>query len=500
MVKKQQKSQQSRKSGMASPTKNKRTAVKRQRLFFAALAAGIVGIAMLGVTFAAPQKPNVIVFFTDDMRRDELKFMDATNKLIRQEGVKFGSAYSNNPLCCPFRAVALTGQHTHNNGVYSNQSGKHGGVTYFNANKALPPYLQSAGYQTAYIGKYLNGYGGAKDEKNVPPGWDEWYAPYKGIYSYDDTTINHNGTESLHYGGRNVADVYADITNQTIQEFAANDKPFVMYVSHLAPHYRITEGGSNNHKMDPLPPARYINAVTAADLPAITFEKSVKDKPKWIRAEANLTKTQKQWITQHRIARAESLMAVDDAVESMVQTLEDTGELANTVIIFTSDNGYLMGEHHIDNGKILPYEVSAGVPMLASGPGFPANTWRGDVVGSVDIGATILSLTGVSVPYTIDGKPLMVEDSKRKMLLEAAPRSMKGVDNSKTWMYTGVVSQTWKYIHYYNGEKELYDMRIQNGRNELSSKDKKHPFIMKKYEEYRKRLKNCAGSNCTFDS
>lgn len=482
---------------MGKLTKKQRTKRNRQRMLVVGLVAGFVGLLGIGLTFAAPEKPNVIVFFTDDMRTDELKFMEATQRLIRQEGAKFGRAYSNNPLCCPFRAVALTGQHTHNNGVYSNGADKHGGVTFLNQDKTLPPNLQKQGYQTAYIGKYLNGYGGDKDAATVPKGYDEWHVSYNGIYSYDNVSVNHNGTSTQNYKGQNVADVYANLTNQTIRDFAQKDKPFVMYVSHLAPHYRIADG-SKSHYNDPLPPERYKGVVKASDLPPIVYENNVGDKPKWIRALKPVSAAKKQRLTQHRIARAESLMAVDDAVESMVQTLQQTGQLDNTIILFTSDNGYLLGEHRVDNGKILPYEVSAGIPMLVRGPGFAPGSTRSDVVGSVDIGATILDLTGTTVPYKIDGKSLTVVDNSRKMLLEAAPRSMRGVDDSRTWMYSAVVSRTWKYIRNYNGEKELYMMNTAQGRKELSSQAKKNPYVVQKYEALRRQLKNCAGSACNI--
>ncbi|MEZ5095839.1 MAG: sulfatase [Nocardioides sp.] len=379
-----------------------------------------------GASSPAPQGPNVVVFFADDMRRDELAFLPQASQLIGDAGVRFTRAYANNPLCCPFRASALSGQHSHNNGVFSNSPAFHGGVHYFDPTRAVGPYLQQAGYRTAYIGKYLNGYQ-AKD--GVPVGWDEWHVPVAGIYTYDDTTLAHNGVDTVRYTGQNITDVYAGITDQVVRDFAAGGRPWVMYVAHLAPHYRIV---GRVHDLDPVPPERYVGTVTAADLPPLTTVANVADKPRWIRRLPPLSQKNRAWIVQHRIARAEALRGVDDALASLVQTLRDTGQLDNTVILVTSDNGYLLGEHRVRRGKILPYEVSAGIPLLVRGPGFPAGTTRTDIVGAVDIGTTVLALTGVDVPYPVDGKPLMVPDPDRRMLLEAGGRLMQGCGPART--------------------------------------------------------------------
>jgi len=443
-------------------------------------------------------RPNVIVFFTDDMRLDEMKYMPKTRKLIGQQGATFDRWYSNNPLCCPFRASALDGRYTHNNRVLGNTPETNGGVQNFDDTKTIAPHLQQEGYKTAYIGKYLNGYNLA-GEGNIPPGWDEWFVPIRNIYSYYDTVMNHNGDtkEKAEY----VTDVYAEETNNTIRNFSATGDPFVMYVSHLAPHGTATK----EKGFMPIPPARYRGAVDTTDVPPIRGEKNVSDKPAWIRRLPAEFKNPEK-ILASKARRAETLMAVDDAVASMVQTLIDTDQLDNTIIMFTSDNGFMRGEHRIGTGKVVPYEESAHMPMMIRGPGFAAGTTRSDAAGTVDIVPTIMDLTGATVPYPVDGRSIVKPDMDRKILLEGGPQLHPGVwsNNLNQRSYVGVVDRYYKYIVYWNGERELYPMT--GTRDEQRSLidprtnrvQKEHKQALQPYRQALERLRDCQGASCIF--
>lgn len=441
------------------------------------------------------EAPNVIVFYLDDARVDEMQaFMPKTQKLMVNQGTTFGRMYSNNPLCCPFRATALSGQYTHNNNVLGNTPESGGGVTFFNDKKTIAPSLKKNGYQTAYIGKYLNGYNDT-GKGSVPPGWDEWFVPVRKIYQYHNTVINDNGKTVKQYP-QYVTDLYAKRTNQTIRKFAKQDGPFVMYVSHLAPHVALFKGEA---KKPAIPPARYKGTVTPDTLPDLSRPAEPEDmsgKPTWIQNLPEPTAEKLAARDRGRLSRAEAILAVDDAVESMINTLKETKQLKNTVIMITSDNGLMQYEHNVPSGKILPYEPSAAVQLWARGPGFEAGAMRNDPVGSVDIVATIAKITRTRMPYDIDGRSILTEKGNRKMLLEAGTYLMDGVwtPDIKTRSYVAVVSSEYKYIRYWDGQEELYDMVYD--RAELHSLVQERPDVVAEYREHLTKLENCKGAEC----
>jgi N-acetylglucosamine-6-sulfatase len=434
---------------------------------------------------AVAQRPNIVVFYTDDMRADELKFMPKTCRLLRQNGMSFGRYYSNNPLCCPFRAIALSGQYSHNNNVFGNAKRYHGGIYYFDPHKSIAPYMQDAGYLTGYIGKYLNGYRMAVN--GTPSDWDEWFVPTHKIYAYKGTVVNDNGVKRTY--PQYITGVYERETNATIKKFAASGKPWMLYVSHLAPH------GSG--PKPPIPAKKYQGTVKVSDLPKAILEGSVGDKPSWIRGlrhiDHDMPGIKRSWVR-----RAESLKSVDDAVASMIRTLKQTGQLDNTVIMFTSDNGYMRGEHNIAHGKIVPYEPSAQVPFFVRGPGFPRGVVSNNVVGAVDIAPTILSLAGVEVPYPVDGQSLLKPLAHRKMLLEAGPMLMHGVNTKGGVLrfYTAVVDKRYKFVRYWDGEVELYRMNGNRSENNNLANDSAYRSVLHRYRHWLQQLKNCEGRAC----
>jgi N-acetylglucosamine-6-sulfatase len=445
---------------------------------------GSAGAAAPSVSKAveADRRLNYIVFFTDDMRRDDLRFTPKTQRLLGEHGTTFTRMYSNTPLCCPFRAIVLTGQLIHNNMVYSNRQDKHGGVNFLDTSNTIPAPLQKAGYKTAYIGKYLNGFDA--DNYAPHPGWNQWHVPVRGITSYNHTTIDHNGTFRKH--NAYVTEVYERITNRTVRQFSRSDKPFYMAVSQLAPHF----GGSAGKGLA-TPDDEYLRTVDPSRVHPVIGEADTSDKPSWVAKQPQLSDADKAHIAQaHRLA-AESLKSVDDAVASLVRTLRKTGELDNTVLIFTSDNGYMRGEHNIPSGKIFPYEESANMPMLVRGPGFKAGAVRTDPVGSVDVAATVLEGAGVQLDYPIDGKPLGVVMPERQMMLEAGPRFGSGRNQLS---YIGLVTEEWKYIRYYDDQVELY--RMDGDRKELDNVYASHPEVTARLDAVLNEMRDCSGSDC----
>jgi N-acetylglucosamine-6-sulfatase len=258
-----------------------------------------------GVSVQSIAKPNIVFILTDDMRKDDLKYMPKTRSLLRDEGMSFQKAYVSNALCCPSRATIMRGQYAHNTGVWVNEP-PHGGWVGYNSNTNeqdnVATRLHDAGYRTALIGKYLNGYSGS----DVPVGWDKWFAtpwfatPTSDYYYYvnDNGTIRHFGTSERDY----LTDVLRRQTRGFIDTSIARGMPFFAYVTPIAPHTPATPAPRDLHTYD---------GEKGPRRPSFN-EQDVSDKPPWIQALPTLTSTQIAWVDRLSENRAESLQAVDD--------------------------------------------------------------------------------------------------------------------------------------------------------------------------------------------
>ena len=170
------------------------------RLAFLVLVGGL--LALTAGSHTAPAvvqqdvRPNIVVIQTDDQTADSLRFMANVDRLLVKQGVRFDNSFASFPLCCPSRATLLTGQYAHNHSVLANTPPR-GGYTLLDHANTLPVWLQQAGYQTAFVGKYLNGYGDGETLHDVPAGWSDWRAilrtPGKTAMSYVGFTMNENG-------------------------------------------------------------------------------------------------------------------------------------------------------------------------------------------------------------------------------------------------------------------------------------------------------------------
>src|SRR5680860_914035 len=364
-------------------------------------------------------RPNVVVIMADDMREDDLRFMPNVQRLIGDEGVHFKNMFSPQPLCCPARASFLTGQYTHNHGVWSHAEPY--GFRVLRDEQTLPVWLKDVGYNTVFLGKYLNGYGwqtlldGSSSVHYVPPGWTDWRGSVDGgieagsayagsTYNYFDTTLNVNGVLQPHQGQYQTR-MLGRQSEQIIAENARSTRPFFLWASYVAPHFgrpdepddpgvvaRDNGGGSNF-----LSPARpddvkgmFDDEVTEA--PGAEGEKDVSDKPFFIRRLPPLNDGERAALLNVTRQRAESLAVLDDEVARTIDALEKTGELDNTIVAFTSDNGFFLGEHRMRQGKILPYDPSLRVPLMIRGPGIPKGVVRDDPFTIIAVSYTHLTL------------------------------------------------------------------------------------------------------------
>ena len=395
---------------------------KRLAIALALAAAGLCAAAGAGTAGAPPASagpakagsahPNVLVIETDDQTAASMSVMSNVNSRIVARGATFQNSFVNYSLCCPSRSTFLTGQYEHNHGVLGNSSpdGGFGRFESLHGTNNLAVWLQHSGYYTGLIGKYLNGY---SNSPPVPPGWSEWHGAAPRTQDVYDYTINQNGTP-VHYGTRR-ADFKQDVLTGKAVDFvdrrAPKPNPFFLWLTYTAPH----AGGPNPN---PQPPANCDGTAKPAPRHAHSFdsepllmppnynEADVSDKPAEISSRPPLTAADTATITRHYRCRLESLLSVDEGVNSIMDALKATGELSNTYVVFTSDNGFFHGEHRIPGGKLHIYEESIRVPLAIRGPGIPHGGKVRDLAINADLAPTIVDVTGARPRLTMDGRSL----------------------------------------------------------------------------------------------
>ncbi len=467
------------------------------------LAAGVWGVGTVDQA-GEPEpvlgfRPNIVLISTDDQTLEEMRWLPKTRALLGDRGVTFNNFVAPHPLCCPSRAQLLTGQYAQNNGVRGN-SGPYGGYTRFTPESALPVWLQDAGYRTAFVGKYLNLYSpGAGTE----PGWDVWNPTVKQVYQYRGYTQLDRG-QLVQPPGYHTTYV-ADQSTEIVEELAAEDEPFFLWSSYVAPHSvcRTTEEEGVCPE-PPRPAAKYADRfgdVRAPFLSSPSFnEPDLRDKPWVVTKRGPVDAAQQQRLY---VERVRALASVDDAVESIVAALERSGELDETLIVFTSDNGYLFGEHTA-SGKVLAYEESLRVPLLMRGPGAPPGVFRDQTVAMIDLAPTFAELAGASPDLELDGTSLLpwlkgeAQRRDRTLLVQAGP---KGADEAGLgWWYRGVRTDRYTYLVWAKtGKRELYDRRTDPFQLVNVANNSAYAEVVTELQRRGSLLVECSGSSCEED-
>jgi arylsulfatase A-like enzyme len=396
-----------------------------------------------GAVAPALAKMNVVVIMTDDQRFDTVSTMPNLSKLATQ-GVTFANAFMPTPLCGPSRAMLFSGGYrSQNTGVLTNAT-PNGGARLFNDAGNLGVMLQTAGYRTQFVGKWVNAYEGMG--KYVPPGWTKWI----GRHSFATTTswssfqyVMGTSGKSSSVGAISTSHQYTtDYERDQVLAFISSTpagQPFFVMWATSAPH----------------PPA-HPAAQDANLFPGYVYrgrgygETDLSDKPPWVRS--NTTKDTDEFVRD----QLRSLQSVDRDVADVVAKLEALGRLNNTVIIFTSDNGYMWGEHGLW-GKDKSYEESLRVPFIVLMPGVAPRTDDSLVLPSLDIGPTLFEIAGISKQtdgmslvslLTASGKPWRTD-----FFFEHAAENTNG-----NAIWGGVRDNRWKYVRYWTGDEELYDL------------------------------------------
>ena len=360
--------------------------------------AGAAPVAAKALPAGATAGPNIVLILADDFSLDLMSeknnvLADAMPNLAQmmREGMTFSNYFVTDSLCCPSRTSIFTGLLPHNSGVITN-TGSDGGYGSFMAHgndaKTFAVALHNAAYATAMMGKYLNGY---ETTVGVPQGWSEW-AVGANAYGNFNYSLNFNGT--LISPKPHLTDEVSQLGQDFINASAAN--PFFLELATFSPHGPYT------------PPARYANA-----FPGLTYPKSPaygarpdKDAPGWLQSITPIDpKTAAKFDDNYRL-RVQSIKGIDDMIGAIRKTLQEQGLTQDTYVIFSSDNGYHMGEYSLRAGKMTPFDTDIHVPLIVVGPGVAAGKSVPDIVMNIDLYPTFLELAGLPASANDDGQSL----------------------------------------------------------------------------------------------
>jgi arylsulfatase A-like enzyme len=462
------------------------------------LALGVLGVVPApGATGAVVQarkgdpRPNFVFISTDDQRLDDMRWMPYTRRLLGRHGVTFTGALSPHPLCCPARAEFVTGQYGQNNGVHHNE-GVYGGYhALLQPGNTLASWLHDAGYQTAMAGKYLNGY---KPDPASRRGWDHWNPSFRDVYSYRHTTFFADGARELQT--RHVDDAVTDYVRSYIREFARDDAPFYVWASDLAPHDRVI----GDRVTPPVPAPRHRGTLAGARNPARrapSYARRIDHGP------APAHHVGRRWLQRLFEARIESLQAVDEGVRDIVRTLRRTGELSRTYIVFTSDNGFLMGEHGF-TGKNYLFDEALRVPMIVRTPGRGRARASDVPVTSVDLAPTVADLAGATPGRLQDGASFADLLAGRHQAWRDTQLVQTGrVSRSRRdpgWEQRGVRTSRWTFgIDQRTRAVQLYDRARDPFETVNLARDPGHRRVVRALRARTRVLAACAGATCRRD-
>jgi arylsulfatase A-like enzyme len=425
-------------------------------------------------------KPNILLVLTDDQPASTVSKMPAVEARLKAKGLSFENAFLTDPVCCPSRATILTGRYAHNHGVWTNDEPRGGDEGFKDrglAQDTIATRLKKEGYATGLFGKYFNGYG---DNHYVPPGWERWlaFAGNKQDDSYE--VVSEGEIRTVNRGDWHPTDLVADRAEEFVKTHAG--MPWFAYVAPPDPHGPYYPVPRHTHDFD---------GVQLPDKPS--FDEVDPSQPSYVRDQPPLSDGEKRELTWTYEDKLEALQAVDDLVADLIETLEETGQLENTYVVFATDNGYMLGEHRLTQ-KGKPYEESIRTPLLIRGPGVPAGETRTQLVSNVDLAPTFAELAGTEPPAKPDGRslvPFLSGDPpaswRETLLLERRGEKL-------AWV--GVRTARYSYFEYVEtGEEELYDLKVDPYQLQSIHKSA-DPALLSKLRARLEALEDCVGADC----
>lgn len=445
--------------------------------------AGVLGVdAGLGQTDGAQKRPNIVFVLTDDQMPGTEEYMPALQENLVQSGVKFTNTVSTYPLCCPGRATIQRGQYPHNTRIYGN-SEPQGGWEKFERlglqESTVATWLDDKGYRTGLFGKYMNSY----RERDIPPGWDRWYAwngPDEGWSSVNDQG-NVESLDRTHADG-----LVADNAASFLEEGLEDPEPVFAFVNFGAMHepYPSSSVDADNFR-----------GVDVPRTPAFN-EANVSDKNPEIRGKDRLTGREVSDLDSQYREGLRSLQRVDRFVGEASDILRRSGEMDNTYFVFYTDNGAHFGQHRLPHGKLQPYEEDINFPLIVRGPDVIRGENEAGLVGNHDIAPTIADMANVGTPAFVDGRSVMpLATGAATGWSRTAILSIRETNQDPPALWSALRMQTQKYIRFQNGGREYYDLKtdpyeVKSSPHSVTAETRAY------WEERMGRIGSCGGAEC----
>jgi N-acetylglucosamine-6-sulfatase len=433
-------------------------------------ASGTGGAGGLGSTPGqqGTRRPNIVFVLTDDLSMDLLRYMPAVQAL-EARGMTFSDYFVSDSLCCPSRASIFTGNFPHDTHVFTN-GGPNGGMGAWMGHQderhTFNVALQDAGYRTAMMGKYINGYlEGARrspvPNRYVPPGWNEWDVAGWGYPEFDykmniDGTVHHFG----HAPGDYLTSVVARRGVRFIDQAAAAGQPFFLELATFSPHFPYTPARQDAHSFPgleaPRPPS---------------FDTLPTNPPTWLANHPPLSAQQVDQINRAFRRRVQAVQSVDRMIMRIEVALRRDHAMGDTYIVFSSDNGLHTGEYRMMPGKLTAFDTDIHVPLVVAGPGIPAGSTTDAMAENVDLADTFAAMGGTT--FTSDGRSLMplldgqiptgwrtavLVEHHHPMPSAGDPDRQSGVSGNPP-SYEAMRTRQYLYVEYIDGAREFYDLR-----------------------------------------
>jgi N-acetylglucosamine-6-sulfatase len=413
---------------------------------------------------AASSRPNVVIVMTDDQRWDTVtpQYMPMLSSILADNpSITFSNAFVPNSLCCPSRTSTLTGDYSHTTGVFGNV-GQWGGFRSFtpppegrsissiNDTTTIAVDMKQAGYRTALIGKYLNGYS-SRTSTYIPPGWDRWFVVPTGAYSgYWAATGYAGSSAGNRLFGSSPSDYITRVLTKKATRFVENSsstQPFFLYYATTAPHAPAIP--------DPLDVKRFSlsNVAGGPYVQPPSFGNAEAGAPDYVQA-LSWDSTTARAINKFHVHQLDANYSVDRSIGELWDVLP-----SNTLVLFMSDNGYSWGEHKW-SGKRLPYNEALRVPMALVGKGLtdplPRTGTAARIVLNVDVLQTLEGLAGVSAgsrPSPPEGIDMLGALRRSDFVTEHWSEGF--VNSEDTPTYCGIRSAHWMYVRYNRFEEPI---------------------------------------------
>ncbi|KPM40234.1 Arylsulfatase [Neonectria ditissima] len=436
-------------------------------------------------------KKNIVFILTDDQDAvlDSVSYMPLLHKHIADQGTSFINHFTTTAICCPSRVSLWTGKQPHNTNV-TDVSPPYGGFPKFVSqglnDNYLPVWLQEAGYNTYYTGKLFNAHTINNYNSPFPAGWTGTnFLLDPGTYSYLNPVYQRNREAPVQHHGEHTSDLIASYASELLSEAIEAKNPFFLAIAPIAPHSNIdVNHGGPPHMTTPIPAERHSHLFEGVKVPrSDNFNPDSPSGVSWIRKLPQLNDSSVSYIDDYYRARLQSLQAVDELVEQVVTQLDDAGLLDDTYIIYSSDNGFHLGQHRLPPGKECGFDEDIRVPLYLRGPGVAEGSVENTVTTHIDLAPTILKLAGVELRSDFDGTPIPVHKDEASIIrhehvaveywgMALAEGETGGFDGKGQFVirnntYKGVRIVHQNYDLYYsawcNNEHELYDLQRDPG-------------------------------------